>query len=66
MSYGDRTIDYMQRVPLRRPNFEGGQPSELPVEQSTHFYLSINLKTAKVLGIIIAQSLLQRADEVIQ
>jgi putative ABC transport system substrate-binding protein len=67
MSYGDRTIDYMQRVPHYVDRIlRGANPSELPVEQSTHFYLSINLKTAKALGITIPQSLLQRADEVIQ
>jgi putative ABC transport system substrate-binding protein len=67
MSYGSDTDEsfklaagYVARI------LKGAQPADLPVEQPNRYFLVINMKTAKALGLTIPRSLLLRADEVIQ
>ena len=67
MSYGpNNTDEYRRLTSYVHRIFKGARPGELPVEQPTRIELVINLKTAKALGITVPQSLLLRADEVIQ
>ena len=67
MSYGARFVDAVRRLPYYIDRIlKGAKPSDLPVEQPTRFYLTLNLKTAKAIGLTIPQSILLRADEVIQ
>ena len=67
MSYGPSFAQMFQRTAFYVDKIlRGVRPSELPVEEQSAFELVINLKTAKALGLTIPQSLLLRADEVIQ
>ncbi len=67
MSYGSNSRDLARRAAeLIDRLLKGAKPSELPVEQATRFYLVVNLKTAKALGVTIPSSILVRADEVIE
>ena len=67
ISYGPDQVDqFRQGAAYADRILKGAKPAELPVQSPTKFELVVNLKTAKVLGLTIPDSFLQRADEVIE
>jgi putative ABC transport system substrate-binding protein len=55
-----RTAYFIERIR------QGAKPGDLPIEQPSRFEMTINMKTAKALGLTIPPSLLARADQVVQ
>jgi putative ABC transport system substrate-binding protein len=67
ISYGYDVIDMYRRSAVFLDRiFKGARPADLPVEQPTKFELVVNKKTAKALGVAIPQTVLLRADRVIE
>ena len=67
MSYGaDNIAMYRQGATFVAKILKGSKPSDLPVEQPTKYEMTVNLKTAKALGVGLPTAILLRADEVIE
>ena len=67
LSYGNDLSDNFRRVAVNIDKiFKSAKAGDLPVEQPTRLYLRVNLKTARALGVTIPQSVMLRADELIE
>ena len=67
LSYGPDLVDINRRAATYVNRIlRGAKPADLPVQFPTKFEMVVNLKTAKALGLTVPQSILLRADEVIQ
>ncbi|MGA7153405.1 MAG: ABC transporter substrate binding protein, partial [Pseudolabrys sp.] len=67
LSYGPNLVDATRRMASYVDRiFKGEKPAELPVQVPNKYDLVVNLKTAKIHGLAIPESFLQRADEVIE
>jgi putative tryptophan/tyrosine transport system substrate-binding protein len=67
VSYGPDLVEIFRQLAVYADKIlKGAKPTDLPVEEPTKYNLVVNLKTAKALGLTIPQSLLVRADEIIQ
>ena len=67
LSYGQDIKYFLRRTAVLVDKiFKGAKPADLPIEQPTRFFLTVNLKTAKAIGLNLPESFLLRADEVIE
>jgi putative ABC transport system substrate-binding protein len=67
LSYGPDLVDtYRRSATYVDRILRGAKPVELPVQLSAKFEMAVNLRTAKALGLTVPQSILLRADEVIE